>query len=129
MTWWLVASIIGVLLTSTIALPLWNAGLRETLGRVLTIEQVHVIEYAGLGCVATFSVNRQASLRWSWGLLIVIVAGVGLADELLQVILPNRVFQWSDVWLNWAGGLLGAALAGVGLWMRYRWRSATSSTN
>lgn len=127
MTWWLVASIIGVLLTSTIALPLWNAGLRDTLGRVLTIEQIHLIEYAGLGCVAAFSVNRQASLRWSWGLLIIIVAGVGLADELLQVILPNRVFQWSDVWLNWAGSLFGAALAVIIIWGKHRWRSATSS--
>ncbi len=127
MTWWLVASILGVLLTSAIALPMWNAGLRDTLGRVLTIEQIHLIEYAGLGCVAAFGVHRQASLRWSWGLLIVIVAGVGLADELLQIILPNRVFQWSDVWLNWAGGLLGVTLAPATIWMRHRWRSATSS--
>jgi VanZ family protein len=43
-------------------------------------------------------------------MLLGVVAGIGLLDELIQGYLPQRVFQWSDVALNWAGGLVGAIL-------------------
>ena len=45
--------------------------------------------------------------------LVGLVGIVGLLDELLQALLPHRFFEWSDVVLNWAGGLLGLILFGV----------------
>jgi hypothetical protein len=35
---------------------------------------------------------------------------VGLGDELIQGILPNRVYQFSDVLLNFSGGILGGLI-------------------
>jgi glycopeptide antibiotics resistance protein len=32
---------------------------------------------------------------------------IGLGDELIQGILPNRVYQTPDVVLNFCGGILG----------------------
>lgn len=127
--WWIAASVVGILATSVVALPCWNAGLRDSVGRVLTVEQIHLIEYAGFGGITTLAGRRRASLRRKTGLLLVIVAGVGVADELLQTFLPNRAFQWTDVWWNWAGGVLGITCARVIAWGIHRWRSATSSTS
>ena len=46
---WLIAYVAGLFLTSALALPCWNAFLRDSLGRFITAEQIHVIEYGGLG--------------------------------------------------------------------------------
>lgn len=37
----------------------------------------------------------------------VIVFLVGLGDEIIQGILPNRMYQFTDVLLNFFGGILG----------------------
>lgn len=88
-----------------LALPLWNAYLRDSLGRLVTAEQLHVVQYAGLGWLAAWSARAgragRGRLAWVW------VAGIGLMEELCQSLVPGRFFQWSDVGLNWLGGLLG----------------------
>ena len=110
---WLIAYVAGLFLTSAAAFPCWNAFLRDSLGRFITAEQLHVIEYAGLGGVAAWYL--QATVR-PWRTLIGLVGLVGivgLLDERLQALLPNRFFEWSDVVLNWVGSLLGLLLFGT----------------
>ena|SRR3989338_5109968 len=103
----LLAYIIGLFVASALALPGWNSFMRDSVGRILSIEQIHVLEYMGLGIIAAVCF-RTPHLRWSaqvglWGGLVL----VGLCDELFQLVLPQRSFQWSDVFLNTAGVFLG----------------------
>ncbi len=110
---WLIAYAAGLFLISAVGLPVWNAFLDDSLGRVLTIEQIHLVEYAGLGAVAALFL-RTTARPWRVCLRLAgIVAAVGLADEILQFVLPQRFFQWSDVFLNWIGGLVGLAIVGA----------------
>ena len=112
-TRWLIAYAAGLFLISAVGLPVWNAFLRDSLGRFLTVEQIHLVEYAGLGAVAVLFL-RPAVRPWRAFLRLAgIVAAVGLADEILQFFLPQRFFQWSDVCLNWIGGLAGLAIVGA----------------
>lgn len=110
---WVIAYSAGLFVASVVALPCWNTFLRDSVGRLLTIEQLHVIEYAGLGALAGFACRGTAR---SWRRVIglgMTVVGVGFLDEALQVFLPQRYFQWSDVLLNWAGLAVGAAVVVV----------------
>lgn len=110
---WLIAYAAGLFLISAVGLPVWNAFLGDSLGRLLTVEQIHLVEYAGLGAVAALFLQRTAR-PWRVVLRLAgIVAAVGLADEILQFFLPQRFFQWSDVFLNWAGGLIGLTIVGT----------------
>ena len=112
-TRWLIAYVAGLLLVSAVGLPVWNAFLGDSLGRFLTVEQIHLVEYAGLGAVAALFLQRTARPWRVVPRLAGIVAAVGLADEILQFFLPQRFFQWSDVFLNWAGGLVSLAIVGT----------------
>ncbi|MBI4125426.1 MAG: VanZ family protein [Deltaproteobacteria bacterium] len=84
----------------------------------MPVERLHFIEYALLFAV-WFRVLRHffkgiglygAALWW--------VCLIGLLDEGIQKILPNRHFDWDDIYLNVFGSLLG--LASVWILMRYR---------
>ena len=100
--WLLIGYIAALFLTLPIALPVWNGFLRDTLGRWVKVEQVHLIQYAGLGWVT-------ALFRPGCSVLALVII-VGLCDEFVQGWLPQRTFEWSDVWLNWLGGLGGFLL-------------------
>ena len=114
---WVIGYSAALFIASAVALPCWNAFLRESIGRVLTIEQLHVIEYAGLGGLAAFAVRAARLWRTVLGVGAAVV-GVGFLDEALQVFLPQRYFQWSDVWLNWVG--LAVGTLAVRVWGRVR---------
>lgn len=103
----LFASLVGVLMASAVALPCWTTFLQPTVGRLLTVEQIHLLQYAGLGAVAGFYFQATARTGRVVMELSGLLVGVGLGDELMQQLLPQRVFQWSDVGLNWTGSLLG----------------------
>ena len=110
---WVITYSAGLFAASIVALPCWNAFLRDSVGRFLTVEQIHVVEYAGLGGVAAFTC-RRATRSWRRIIgLVVLVAAVGFLDEALQVFLPHRYFQWSDVLLNWLGLVVGVTVVGV----------------
>lgn len=112
---WVIAYSVGLFIASAVALPCWNAFLSESVGRFLTVEQIHVIEYAGLGGLAAFAC-RKTTRSWRRVLSVgATVAAVGFFDEALQVFLPQRYFQWSDVWLNWLGLAVGAVVGVIGM--------------
>ncbi|MBI3083822.1 MAG: VanZ family protein, partial [Candidatus Omnitrophica bacterium] len=109
---WLAGYVVALLGIVPIALPCWER-LRDTLGRFVTVEAFHVVEYSGLGWLAVSYARAAQTPPRALALLIALIAGVGLLDEAMQVWLPARVFEWSDVFLNWGGSLLGAALCGT----------------
>lgn len=109
---WVTVYIVALFGTTLIALPCWNGFLRETLGRWVTIQQIHIGEYMGLGIVVALrqGVSRKRWLHFLSGILLVLM--VGFLEELLQGLLPQRYFEWSDVFLNWAGAGLGLLIFG-----------------
>ncbi len=71
-------------------------------------ERIHFIEYAILGIL----IRRACQLSgWpSWPALVIVFA-VGVMDEIVQALLPNRVGELKDIWLNLAGGFWGIGLS------------------
>ena len=104
---WFVGYVIFLFASLPLALPVWNAWLRDSLGRLVTAEQLHVVQYAGLGWLAAWSARAGRAGRGRWRLAWVWVAGIGVMEELCQALVPGRFFQWSDVGLNWIGGGIG----------------------
>ena len=104
---WLVGYVAILLGTLPIALLCWNGFLRDSIGRFVTIEQIHLGEYAGLGWFAARYAGADVRPRRAFGIFAGLVAAVGVADELIQGMLPQRVFEWSDIGLNVLGGVLG----------------------
>lgn len=115
---WLAAYLGALFAALPVALPWWNGGVREAVGRWLPVEAVHVLQYAGLGWLGAWEARaaRRAG-RARIGVLSAL-AGVGLLEEALQAWVPQRVFQWSDVGLNWAGFATGIMVFAA--WQRAR---------
>ena len=113
---WLIAYLAALCGALPLAVPCWNGLLRGTIGRFVSVEAIHVLQYAGLGCLALLY-GRQAKPPHRLVRVLLMVTGVGFLEELSQACVPHRFFEWSDVALNWLGGLLGMALPGTVEWM------------
>lgn len=112
-TYFLAAYILLLFGTLPLAWPLWTGFLRDRIGGVISIEGFHLIEYGVLGILATprvFRLSGRTENRTRLPGFAAVILGVGLAEELLQSLLPLRFFQWSDVGLNWAGTAAGLAV-------------------
>jgi len=70
-------------------------------------ERVHFLEYAVLGIMLYFALREMIQGMKVLVCIPVIVFLVGFGDEIIQGILPNRVYQFTDVLLNFFGGILG----------------------
>ena len=101
-----VALLLGTL---PVALPLWTRVLQGSVGRFITVEQIHVVEYLGLGWLGAAWARTIKPPPWNALLSFVLVAGVGLLDESAQRWMPGRFFDWADVGLNLVGGIVGVA--------------------
>lgn len=73
----------------------------------LPIERIHFIEYGLLGWMTCWAVESRKS-RFFTALLFISL--IGVLDEGIQWILPMRVFDWRDIWMNMIGGNLGLFL-------------------
>lgn len=73
-------------------------------------EKVHLLEYGYLSYLALKVFKDMRSREVSYICVIITVVVVGYLDELIQKILPNRVYDMRDVYLNVLSGLLGLAL-------------------
>ncbi len=71
-------------------------------------ERIHFIEYAILGILSRRACRLSAWPSW---LALVFVFAVGVLDEIVQALLPNRVGDFKDIWLNLAGALWGVGLS------------------
>ena len=76
----------------------------------LPIEELHLVEYGLLGVFLFRAVRHRASpgKAYLWGALA--GAAVGLVDELIQGVVPNRYFGFHDVVVNGIGALLGSSV-------------------
>lgn len=90
----------------------------EFLSVELLIERIHLIEYALLFAI-WFRVFRHLFCRVTiYGATLWFVCLIGLLDEGVQNLLPNRVFAWSDVNLNTLGAIFG--MGAVTILMHFR---------
>jgi len=80
-------------------------------------ERLHLIEYGVLGWLAGWAVSGSFPWPGWWPLGVAVAWCAGTGDELLQSILPDRVFDPRDILLN-----AGASLAGLGLFETQRRR-------
>ncbi len=86
------------------------AGLGYGLGLItleLPEEKIHFFEYGFLAFLVFKAFRVDCSRLSSFYLSLILTTALGFIDEVIQGILPNRYFQWSDVFLNMASALLG----------------------
>jgi VanZ family protein len=82
----------------------------------------HTLVYGILGALS-YRALRRAS-EWPGGRAIaasgLIALGYGLSDEIHQLFVPLRSFEWLDVAADISGGTLGALGGYLGEWLRAR---------
>lgn len=105
--WCLGGYLLLLFVTLPAAWPVWTGFLRDRIGRFVTIEIFHILEYAALGVLAGWTFRSWALTGAGRFFPLVLIFLVGWTEEIAQGLLPQRYFQWSDVLLNWAGTLLG----------------------
>ncbi|MDL1958603.1 MAG: VanZ family protein [Deltaproteobacteria bacterium] len=73
-------------------------------------ERIHLVEYGLIGLMLGWALAGIS--RWPewWPLGVVLVWMVGLGDELIQAVLPNRVYDVRDIVLNGLAGMAGLYL-------------------
>ena len=113
---WVIGYVLVLLGSLPFALSLWTGFLRDSLGRFVSIQQIHLLQYAGLGGLASMYVRAGPRTAGTWGLCVGLLVGLSLCDESIQWLLPNRYFDWLDVGLNIAGGLGGMILSPAVAW-------------
>ncbi len=110
LTFLLVGYVVLMLGTLPVALPLWKQFGQDSIGRVVTVEQIHLAQYFVLGFLACLWALGN---RWKGPQLLLLLGGaclIGIVDEWIQSLLPSRYFQWSDVGLNGVGSSVGLVL-------------------
>ena len=110
---WFVGYVIVLFATLPLALPAWNAWLGKASVAWLTVERFHIAQYAGLGGLAVLYARAGTRPIGTLCLLVAVIAGIGFCDELVQLYLPGRYFDWADVGLNVLGGLIGIVAVGA----------------
>ncbi len=69
-------------------------------------ERLHLVEYGLLAYLIYAALRLDFSGRAAYALSFALASGFGLVDELIQYVLPNRVFEMRDVMTNvFAAGL------------------------
>lgn len=71
------------------------------------IERIHFLEYGLLGALLYTGLNRRCSRQVSFPVSLLLCYMIGLGDEAIQWILPNRVGEIGDSVINLFSGLLG----------------------
>lgn len=76
-------------------------------------ERLHLLEYGIVGLLAHRAVKHYSKEPGCTILATLITLNIGLLDELVQGILPNRYYDTKDVMVNAAAGILGVLIATV----------------
>jgi hypothetical protein len=79
------------------------------------IGRIHLVEY-GLLSILILRVLPTPQTAGSYLVAFAAAAAVGFADEIVQIAIPNRVFDWYDVGLNGSAALLGSVTAAWWRW-------------
>jgi len=93
-------------------------------------ERFHLVEYGGLVFLVHWSLTPPVRMGFRMGIrtgirtariylvILLYTFAVGLADELIQALLPNRIYDIKDVVINWVASLLATALLMTAAWRR-----------
>jgi hypothetical protein len=82
--------------------------------RANPVEQVHLLEYGLVGFLGWRGRSRDIPpLCLQGALWPAAVLGSVVLDEIIQIFIPNRVFDWRDVGVNVVSTLLGMTAASV----------------
>ncbi|MXW75878.1 MAG: VanZ family protein [Acidimicrobiaceae bacterium] len=106
-----------------VALSYWMVALRVD----NPAERTHLFEYgivAALIYAALLERGRNGRpVKWPAALTVAVTAVLGLVDEGIQAVLPNRVFDWNDVLFNaFAGAMVIVARLALAPVRRLGWR-------
>ena len=85
-----------------------------------TAERFHLAEYGLLVILVYRCLKLRMKTPWIYPAILLFSFSVGLLDEIIQGILPNRVYEFRDVVINWASSLLPMALVAGITWKRQR---------
>lgn len=124
---WLPATLwaLLVLLLSSLPNPLWLVpdrlirGLKTIFIFGLRLDNLlwglsHFFMYAVLAFLLAHAMNLMQSpspLPWLGAFLVVLA--FGMANEVHQIFIPNRGFEWVDILMDGLGGLIGLGVYGV----------------
>ena len=78
-------------------------------------ERLHLIEYGLLACLSYRALRLDFSRAPAYVLAFLISAAFGYLDEMIQYVLPNRVFESRDVMTNVIASALGLLVMSVWL--------------
>ncbi len=70
-------------------------------------ERIHILQYGILGYLAALSVFQTLKGITAFAVVLLLGLFIGFGDEVIQGLLPTRVFDWWDVIYNFFGVLLG----------------------
>lgn len=73
-------------------------------------EKIHFLEYGVLAFLLFQALRCRFSEHTSYLFAFLLASFLGLGDEGIQHVLPNRYYQWDDVVLNSVSSLLGLML-------------------
>ncbi|MFC1734735.1 VanZ family protein [Candidatus Hydrogenedentota bacterium] len=72
-------------------------------------EALHLAEYCLLGGLAVWAFRLHLAPGWTYFCATILCQTVGVADETIQAILPNRTGELRDILLNWEASFIGLA--------------------
>lgn len=72
----------------------------------IVVEQVHILLYGFMGVLVYQALDKRRTQREVFARAVAIVLGLGALDELIQAVLPNRVFDVRDIVSNGVSGLV-----------------------
>ena len=102
-------------------------GLPVTVGHTLLRKMAHMSEFALLGVLWETALVTGTKGRKSWHCVqsaCTLCLLTAMVDETIQVFVPGRGSQVTDVWIDFAGACLGVAIAAVLGWFLRRRRSS-----
>jgi hypothetical protein len=73
-------------------------------------ERIHLAEYGLLGLMLGWAFAGDDRWPGSWPLAVALAWMIGWGDELIQAVLPNRVYDVRDIVLNGLAGMAGLYL-------------------
>ena len=89
------------------------------------VEGIHLAQYGGMSVLALGALRETFSLPAAYGFSALLTVMLSWLNEILQSVLPNRVYDVRDLALDGIAGVLGLAVA----WQaeRFQWRFGTSA--
>ena len=82
-------------------------------------ERFHLVEYGVLVILFYRALLPRIKTARIYFFILFYTCTVGLVDELIQALLPNRVYDNKDIAINWAASLLATGLLAAATWRRF----------